>query len=207
MDVFDDYADEGLAGIDVTSELAGIKKLARAEASKQRTAAHEALKDTAGAMLAARGLPVAPEPGIVSGFIPYMSEITTVPLMNALRRQGWQTCLPVVIAPDQPLVFRSWAPGEPLVPGVWDIPVPSESAPEVLPDVLLVPMLAFDREGHRLGYGGGFYDRTLDKLRKLKKVVAIGVAYQAQMVDQVPRGEFDAPLDFIMTEQETYRCA
>ena len=64
--------------------------------------------------------------------------------MNRLRREGWQTCLPVVIAPEQPLVFRAWAPGDALVPGVWDIPIPPETAPEVLPDVLLVPMLAFD---------------------------------------------------------------
>ena len=74
------------------------------------------------------------------------------------------------------------------MPGVWDIPIPDESAAEVLPDVLLVPMLAFDAKGYRLGYGGGFYDRTLEKLRALKTVVAIGVAYGAQMVDEVPRG-------------------
>jgi 5-formyltetrahydrofolate cyclo-ligase len=82
-----------------------------------------------------------------------------------------------------------------------------DSAPEVLPDVLLVPMLAFDRKGFRLGYGGGFYDRTLEKLRELKTVVAIGVAYHAQMVDEVPVGIHDAPLDYVMTEQETFACA
>jgi 5-formyltetrahydrofolate cyclo-ligase len=84
--------------------------------------------------------------------------------------------------------------------------VPPETAPELLPDVLLVPMLAFDPLGYRLGYGGGFYDRTLEKLRSLKKVVAIGVAYAAQMVDGVPRGEHDAPLDHVMTERETFAC-
>ena len=107
---------------------------------------------------------------------------------------------------EEPLVFRLWKPGDQLVPGVWDIPIPTESATDVLPDVLLVPMLAFDRAGYRLGYGGGFYDRTLEKLRKLKRVAAIGVAYQAQMVDQVPIGPYDAPLDFVMTEQETFSC-
>ncbi|MEI2686726.1 MAG: 5-formyltetrahydrofolate cyclo-ligase [Cypionkella sp.] len=111
-----------------------------------------------------------------------------------------------MIAPGMPLVFRAWSPGEALVPGVWDIPVPLETAAEVLPDVLLVPMLAFDRAGYRLGYGGGFYDRTLEKLRKLKAVVAIGVAYRAQMVEEVPRGGHDAPLDYVMTEEETIRC-
>ena len=187
-------------------DIAELKRKARSIASKRRAEAHEALKDTAGITLATRGLPAGLSPGIVSGFIPYKSEITTVPLMNQLGRQGWQTCLPVVIAAGQPLVFRAWSPGEALVPGVWDIPIPAATAPEVLPDLLLVPLLAFDRKGYRLGYGGGFYDRTLEKLRGLKKVVAIGVAYHAQMVDEVPLGIHDAPLDYVMTEQETFAC-
>ena len=189
-------------------DIAEIKRKARGAASKLRAAAHDQWKDVAGEALAQRGLPAGLNlaKGIVSGFIPYKSEISTVPLMNALRRQGWQTCLPVVVGAEQPLVFRSWTPGEPLVPGVWEIPVPVETAPEVLPDVLLVPMLAFDRAGYRLGYGGGFYDRTLEKLRARKKVVAIGVAYGAQMVDEVPRGPYDAPLDYVMTETETFAC-
>ena len=159
--------------------------------------------------MADRGLPAGLHlaTGAVSGFVPYKSEIDTFPLLDRLRRAGWRTALPIVIAPEQPLIFRAWAPGEPLVPGAWDIPIPPESAPELLPDVLLVPMLAFDRAGYRLGYGGGFYDRTLEKLRARKKVVAIGVAYHAQMVDEAPIGPYDAPLDFVMTEQETFRCA
>jgi 5-formyltetrahydrofolate cyclo-ligase len=190
-------------------DIAEVKRKARTAASKRRAEAHEAMKDKAGVMMAARGLP--PEigftSGIVSGFIPYKSEITTVPMLSRLHRDGWQTCLPIVIAAEQPLVFRAWAPGDPLVPGAWDIPVPVDTAPEVVPDVLLVPMLAFDRKGFRLGYGGGFYDRTLEKLRELKKVVAIGVAYHAQMVDEVPVGIHDAPLDYVMTEQESFACA
>ena len=190
-------------------DIAEVKRKARSAASKRRAEAHERLQDSAGQALAARGLPagLAVATGMVSGFIPYKSEITTVPLMNALRRSGWQTSLPVVIAPGEPLVFRAWKPGDPLVPGVWDIPMPAETAAEVFPDVLLVPLLAFDAKGYRLGYGGGFYDRTLEKLRKLKRVVAIGVAYHAQMVDEVPIGEHDAPLDFVMTERETFACA
>ncbi|WP_421693998.1 5-formyltetrahydrofolate cyclo-ligase [Aestuariivirga sp.] len=189
-------------------DIAEVKRKARSAASKRRAEAHDQLKDTAGVALAGRGLPAGLhlQTGIVSGFIPYKSEITTVPMMNRLRRQGWETCLPIVIAQEQPLIFRAWAPGDPLVPGVWDIPMPPETAPEVLPDVLLVPMLSFDRRGYRLGYGGGFYDRTLEKLRALKKVVAIGVAYSAQMVDEVPIGIHDAPLDYVMTEQETFAC-
>ena len=189
-------------------DIAEVKRKARTAASKRRAEAHERLKDEAGVALASRGLPPQfnGQPGIVSGFIPYKSEITTIPLLNRLARAGWRTALPVVIAPGEPLVFRAWSPGEALVPGVWDIPIPPESAAEVLPDVLLVPMLAFDRRGFRLGYGGGFYDRSLEKLRALKKVVAIGVAYHDQMVEEVPVGPHDAPLDFVMTEQETFAC-
>lgn len=190
-------------------DIAEVKRQARSAASKRRAEAHAQLKDKAGTMMAERGLP--PEIGIaggtVSGFIPYKSEITTIPLLERLHAQGWQTCLPIVIGMEEPLLFRAWAPGEPLVPGAWDIPVPLESAPDAVPDLLLVPMLAFDRKGFRLGYGGGFYDRTLEKLRAVKKVVAIGVAYHAQMVDEVPTGLHDAPLDYVMTEQETFRCA
>lgn len=186
-------------------DLADIKKQARRDAAKRRAEAHGRLKDVAGEALAQPGLPVDLKPGVVSGFMPYKSEITTIPLLNRLRREGWVTALPVVLGEGLPLEFRAWAPGEKLVPGVWDIPIP-EKAEEVFPDVLLVPGLSFDRDGYRLGYGGGFYDRSLVKLRALKAVVAIGVGYHAQVVDRVPRADYDQRLDFIMTEEETIAC-
>lgn len=190
-------------------DIADIKRRARSAASKRRAEAHEQLKDKAGVMMAVRGLPggVRITSGAVSGFIPYKSEITTIPMLERLHREGWRTCLPIVTGMEEPLVFRAWAPGDPLVPGAFDIPVPPESAPEVVPDVLLVPLLAFDRKGFRLGYGGGFYDRTLEKLRLTRNVVAIGVAYHAQMVDEVPVGLHDAPLDYVMTEEDSFACA
>lgn len=186
-------------------DLAELKKLARREAAGIRAEAHGRLKETAGEALAERGLPGELAPGAVSGFMPYKSEISTIPLLNRLLREGWVTALPVVLGEGLPLEFRAWAPGERLAPGVWDIPIP-EAAVEVFPDVLLVPGLLYDRKGYRLGYGGGFYDRTLVKLRRMKPVTAIGVAYHAQLVDEVPRGDYDQPLDFIMTEQETIQC-
>ena len=190
-------------------DIAEVKRQARSAASKRRAEAHAQLKDKAGVMMAERGLP--PDIGIaggtVSGFIPYKSEITTIPMLERLHAQGWQTCLPIVIGMEEPLLFRSWVPGEPLIPGAWDIPVPLETAPDAVPDLLLVPMLAFDRKGFRLGYGGGFYDRTLEKLRAVKRVVAIGVAYHAQLVEEVPVGLHDAPLDYVMTEQDCFACA
>lgn len=185
--------------------LVEAKKSARKVAAHARAVAHEALKDVAGDALAARGLPVALISGVVSGFMPYKSEISTIPLLDRLRREGWVTALPVVLGEGQPLEFRVWEPGDQLVPGMWDIPVP-EKLDAVRPDVLLVPGLAFDRQGYRLGYGGGFYDRTLVELRAIKAIAAIGVGYRAQLVDQVPRADYDQPLDYIMTERETIQC-
>lgn len=188
--------------------LAEIKRLARSKATLTRIDVHEIAKHGAGAALAARGLPVARKPpnDVISAFHSFDTEISTFELFDKLVADGWTTALPVVVAKNTPLVFRQWAPGDALVLGRWNIKVPPEEAPEVLPDVLLVPLLAFDRKGFRLGYGGGFYDRTLEKLRALKKVTAIGIAYAGQEVDAVPYEEFDQRLDWIMTEKESFKC-
>lgn len=182
-----------------------IKRLAREYAHKARSEAHEKLADAAARALAERGLPLA-HGSIVSGFLPFRSEIDVLPLLDRLSGDGWTLALPVVVGKGVPLLFRRWRHGEATTPGVWGIPVPPEAAEEVLPDVLLVPLLSFDRQGYRLGYGGGFYDRTLRKLRGLKSIIAIGVAYAAQEVDAVPRGPYDQAVDWIMTETETIRC-
>jgi 5-formyltetrahydrofolate cyclo-ligase len=188
--------------------LAELKRLARGKASNHRNAVHEVVGAGAGAALAARGLPVVrnSQNQIVSAFHPYLSEISTVELLAKLVAEGWTTALPIVMGKELPLMFRTWTPGEPLVSGLWDIQIPADTAPEVEPDVLLVPMLAFDRKGYRLGYGGGFYDRTLAKLRAVKLVTAVGVAYAGQEIEAVPRDQHDQPLDWIMTERETFKC-
>jgi 5-formyltetrahydrofolate cyclo-ligase len=179
------------------------KKQLRAEVTARRLAAYDQHKGEAGNLIAARGLPASVAGKSISGFSPYQSEISVVPLLDSLARAGWVTALPVVIAKGEPLIFRAWAPGSETVPGIWNIPVPPPTSPEVTPDVLLVPLLAFDREGYRLGYGGGFYDRTLARLRAMKQVTAIGVAYAAQEVSSVPHDAHDQRLDWIMTERET----
>jgi 5-formyltetrahydrofolate cyclo-ligase len=182
-----------------------IKRLARDYAHKARSEAHEKQAGIAKRALAERGLP--PVSGsVVSGFLPFRTEINVLPLLSRLSGEGWTLALPVVVGKGVPLLFRAWRHGEATTPGVWGIPVPVETAEEVLPDVLLVPLLNFDRQGFRLGYGGGFYDRTLSKLRGLKDIVAIGVAYAAQEVDAVPRGPYDQPLEWVMTEAETIKC-
>lgn len=191
------------------ADLVEQKRKARAASIKKRAEAHAGSAEAAGLILAQRGIPVDHRMGrrIASGFLPYKSEISVVPLMAKLISAGWTTALPVVIAKGEPLVFRGWAPGEPTIPGVWDIPIPPESAEDVFPDLLLIPMLAFDRRGYRLGYGGGFYDRTLEMLRKMKPVTAIGVAYAAQEMSEVPHAAYDQPLDWIMTERESFQIA
>ena len=188
--------------------LVEIKRLARSKATLTRIDVHEISKLGAGAALAGRGLPIArcAQTNIVSAFHSFDTEISTFELFDKLVADGWITALPVVIAKNTPLVFRQWAPGDALVVGRWNIKVPPEEAPEVLPDVLLVPLLAFDRKGFRLGYGGGFYDRTLARLRKLKSVVAVGLAYDGQRVDAVPHVDYDERLDWVLTPTGPLRC-
>ena len=184
------------------------KKVARGEAGVIRKVAHEGLSDKAGLALAAHEFPVKPVSGAstVSAFYPFRSEIDTRPLLGKLAADGWTTSLPIIIGPGLPLVFRRWIPGEPTIPGDMNIPRPPDSAPEVWPDVLIVPLLSFDTKGYRLGYGGGFYDRTIALLRSRKKIVTIGAAYSAQHVDEVPHGEHDQPLDYVMTELGVLTC-
>lgn len=136
----------------------------------------------------------------VSGFWATRSEISTVPLLTALVEQGHAVGLPVMQGRGKPLRFRRWTPGAALVPGPFSIPVPEDSAESVVPSLVIVPLLAFDSAGYRLGYGGGYYDRTLAELRGAGSVLAVGIAFAAQEVAAVPRESFDQPLDWIVTD-------
>jgi len=141
-------------------------------------------------------------PKTVSVFWSMGAEIDTGPLLKTLHAMGHRTALPVVVKKAAPLIFRAWTPGDALADGGFGTSIPAADAREVTPDVVFVPLLAFDHDGFRLGYGGGFYDRTLEKLRAgSDDVVAIGVAFSGQRVDTVPRGPHDQPLDWIATEQ------
>jgi 5-formyltetrahydrofolate cyclo-ligase len=186
------------------TNLAEDKKQARIEATTLRKIAHATQNETAPLLLTVHDFPVQPKIGcqIVSAFYPYQSEIDTRPLLGKLAGEGWTTCLPIVLGDGLPLEFRRWAPGAPTIKGVWRIPRPPDDAELLEPDVLIIPLLAFDRNGYRLGYGGGFYDRTLAKLRARKPIIAIGAAYAAQEVAHVPIGPHDQPLDYVLTERE-----
>lgn len=125
--------------------------------------------------------------------------------MARLAALGWQRALPVVARTDAPLVFREWQPGDDLAPGAYDIPEPLEDRPALVPDIVLVPLLAFDLSGHRLGYGAGHYDRTLARLRNRNrgkaKICAVGLAYAGCECDALPVGEHDEAMDIIVTER------
>lgn len=144
-------------------------------------------------------------PAVVSGFWPIKDEIDIRPLMDWLFNKGCRIALPVVQGRGQRLLFRAWKPGDALEPGVFGTLQPSPSSETVEPDALLVPLLACDGEGWRLGYGGGFYDRTLDDLRRKRKVTAIGVGFDLQFVEEVPHGADDQRLDWLLTDRRA--CA
>lgn len=150
---------------------------------------------------------IAPAEGaVVSLYFPMRDELDTEPLAAALIDKGAKIAFPVVAKKKAPLVFRAYAPGDDLVPGSYGELVPAASAPEARPDILVVPLLAFTRAGGRLGYGGGYYDRTLEALRKSGAPLAVGYAYGAQEVDALPLSPLDQPLDWIVTERGAIRC-
>lgn len=140
-----------------------------------------------------------------SGYWPIGTEIDPRPALETLAEHG-PVGLPVVEGRDRPLAFRHWRPGDPLVPGGFGTSVPAADEP-MTPEVLIVPLLAFDGRGHRLGYGGGFYDRTLAALRARGPVLAVGFAFAAQRVEALPVEPTDAALDLVVTEAGTLRPA
>lgn len=146
-------------------------------------------------------------PLAVSGYWPMRDEIDIVPLLRRLSRQNIVCALPVVAGKDQPLIFRRWRPGDRLVAGPFGTREPAADAPETIPTLVLTPLLAFDRTGGRLGYGGGFYDRTLAGLRRDASPLAVGVAYDAQEIDRAPMGDADQRLDWVVTESGIIQCA
>jgi 5-formyltetrahydrofolate cyclo-ligase len=137
---------------------------------------------------------------VVSGYVPIGSEIDGMGLLGHLHERGFIIGLPLVTAPNTPLMFLNYRPGDRLVKGNFDVFTPEHDVATVTPELLLVPLLAFDRRGYRLGYGGGFYDRTLALLRRHGGIKAIGLAFSGQEVDAVPHDGFDQPLDGVLCE-------
>jgi 5-formyltetrahydrofolate cyclo-ligase len=165
-------------------------------AERQRTA--EALAVAAPTI--ARLIPNGP----IAGFWPVKGEIDPRLLMQALARLGAELALPVTARPT--LLFRRWQPGDRLVPAAFGLLEPEASAPKLLPATLLVPLLAFDRQGGRLGYGAGHYDTLIPHLRALCHLTTIGLAFAGQEVAEVPCEPHDQRLDYILTVSAFITC-
>jgi len=188
--------------------LRAAAKTRRAAAKAGEGAAGEGAAGEGAAEAVSRNLRAAvplPANAVVSAYWPMGSELDPRPLMRELQGAGHQIALPVVRETNQPLVFRAWSPGDDLEPAAFNTQIPSADKPELTPGVVLAPLLAFDRRGYRLGYGGGFYDRTLDILRNCGEVLAIGLAYAGQEVPAVPHDPNDKRLDWIVTEAAAIR--
>jgi 5-formyltetrahydrofolate cyclo-ligase len=145
-----------------------------------------------------RAVPLGPT-DIVAGYWRIKDEMDCQPILVRLMDSQQPVCLPVVVGDDQPLELRLWEQGTPLYEAGFGTLAPSELAPLVEPDVIIMPLLGFDSRGTRLGYGGGYYDRTLERLAKRPRLV--GIAFAAQEIDAIPHEPHDVPLDVIVTEQ------
>ena len=180
------------------------KAALRAAALARRDALSAAERVAAVETVTRRPFPVAFEQGaIVSGYSPMRSEFNPVPLMRKLADAGARLALPVTPKRGNPLIMRAFAFGDELASGVWGIREPRPEAPEVFPDIMLVPLACFDRKGHRIGYGAGYYDMTIARIRAMKPVTAIGLAFSVQEIERVPATPFDQALDLVLTEAET----
>lgn len=172
------------------AELLGARVLAR-DRDRDRTAWAKTIEHQLRTVLA-RCLP-----GVMGFYWPCKGEFDARELVKDLCASGWQAALPAVVEPKMPLEFRAWAPGDPLVPGRWEIPVP-ERRELVVPDAVLVPLLGFDSERYRLGYGSGYYDRTLASLSR--RPFAIGIGFEQGRLATIYPQPHDIPMDVIVTE-------
>jgi len=139
---------------------------------------------------------------VVSGYWPFRGEPDLRPWVESLHARGGQFALPVVVERNKPLIFRLWSPGAPLIRGVWNIPIPDEKAEEVVPDIIIAPVVGFDSKCYRLGYGGGYFDRTLEVIGRTECVLGVGYAQQA--ISTIYAQSHDIPMNAIVTECETF---
>jgi 5-formyltetrahydrofolate cyclo-ligase len=187
---------------------ASLKTRLRAEAAVLRQQVFTNKGAIAAQTLASGGLPLIlgmADAKIAAGYYPIRDEIDPLPLMQALHEEGSLICLPVA-SPGPALTFRAWTPGTPLMRGKFGLSEPAHDSLEVIPTILLVPLLAFDSKGNRLGYGAGYYDAALCGLRQRGPVIAIGLGFDEQQVSEIPREPQDEPLDMILTPSRTIAC-
>jgi 5-formyltetrahydrofolate cyclo-ligase len=179
-----------------------LKAALRAEALARRDALPPVTRQAAAETIATRAFPLSVAGLLVSGFSPMKSEINPLPLLRKLAEAGANLALPTIAGRGLPLIMRAWKFGDEFKLGQWGIREPTPQAREVAPDILIVPLACFDRAGHRIGYGAGYYDMTIRALRAKKKITAVGIAFAAQEIPQVPATERDERLDLVLTERE-----
>ncbi len=174
---------------------------------ERRIEAHATAGPLAGDLVAGQFLEAIEmaEGDAVAGYWPMRQEQDPVPLMKRLHGAGQAVALPVIEKPEKTLLFRSWEPGLVLEEAEFGTSQPAPEAAVLRPNVILVPLLAFDDRGFRLGYGGGYYDRTIAALRQSGELLAVGIAYDAQQVERVPEEEFDQRLDWVVTENAAWK--
>lgn len=177
-----------------------LEARARRQDAAARAGADAAQRLAFNVLISAPTLHLAPG-AVVSAYWPMAEEIDIRPLMAALDACGIGLALPVVVKKGLPLIFRRWQPGEPLHSASFGLSEPGPEMPEARPDLILAPLLAFDAAGRRLGWGGGFYDRTIAKLRAEGKITVVGIAFSAQEFEQVPAGSYDQLIDWVATEK------
>lgn len=196
-------APEDAAGASLAAEKKRLRLLALGQRAAmgpeaRRAASEAAARHAAVALGDISGL-------TISLFCAFRDEIDTAPLATELRARRARLALPVILGRDRPLLFRLWRAEDVLIPaGAFRISEPPADAEEVVPDVLMVPLAAFDRRGYRIGYGAGFYDRTLALLRVRRPVRALGYAFACQEVEEVPAEPHDEPVDMMITERESF---
>ncbi len=140
-----------------------------------------------------------PKKSIVAGYMPIQTEIDPRASMQALHSDGYRICVPVIQGHAKPLLFREWTPHSAMIEGDFGALIP-RGGDYLTPDVAIIPLVGFDYAGARLGYGGGFYDRTLGAISKTGKILKIGFAFAGQEVDEIPTDEFDQKVDMVVTE-------
>ena len=180
------------------AEMAGARRRAAADPGPAARAVRDRFLARFGDRVAGAG---------VSAYWPIGDELDPLPLLHALAGRGAVCALPAVIGPGRPLAFRRWRPGDALVEARFGLSEPPGTAPPVAPDIVVVPLLAVDRAGRRLGYGGGYYDRTIAALRCRGEVLVVGIGYDVQIRPSVPEGADDRRVDWMVSEKRIFECS
>jgi 5-formyltetrahydrofolate cyclo-ligase len=188
----------------MTDLLQSKDELRRAMRARRRDLAvlHPDAAERAAALLPVQALPPFE---VVAGYHAVGAELSPWPALRRLQAAGARIVLPAAPEPHAPLLFRAFTPGQPLEPDAARIPSPTGQAEALTPDLVLAPLIAFDRQGYRLGQGGGYYDRTIAALRAAGRLFVVGLAYAGQEVDRIPMDTHDQPLDAILTESGYHR--